>query len=37
MSTDATAADAVAYPECDGKPVADNTLQRDWVVKIVGE
>ena len=36
MSTDATAAEAV-YPDSDGKPMADNTLQWDWMVKIVGE
>src|SRR5580704_10366564 len=27
----------VVYPESDGKPMADNTLQWDWMVKIVGE
>ncbi len=32
-----TAADAVVYPDSDGKPMADNTLQWDWMVKIVGE
>ena len=37
MSTDAPAADAVVYPDSDGKPMADNTLQWDWMVKIVGE
>jgi hypothetical protein len=37
MSIDVTAADAVVYPESDGKPMADNTLQWDWMVKIVGE
>lgn len=37
MSTDMTTADAVVYPESDGKPMADNTLQWDWMVKIVGE
>ena len=37
MSTDTTAATAVVYPESDGKPMADNTLQWDWMVKIVGE
>jgi hypothetical protein len=36
MSADATT-DAVVYPESDGKPMADNTLQWDWMVKIVGE
>jgi len=29
--------DAVTYPDRDGKPMADNTLQWDWMVKIVGE
>jgi hypothetical protein len=29
--------DTVVYPDSDGKPVADNTLQWDWMVKIVGE
>jgi len=29
--------DEVVYPESDGKPMADNTLQWDWMVKIVGE
>jgi len=37
MSADATAAEPVVYPESDGKPMADNTLQWDWMVKIVGE
>ena len=27
----------VVYPESDGKPMADNTVQWDWMVKIVGE
>ena len=37
MST-ATAAELdVVYPESDGKPMADNTVQWDWMVKIVGE
>jgi hypothetical protein len=31
-----TAAEVV-YPESDGKPMADNTLQWDWVTKIVSE
>lgn len=30
-------ADEVVYPDSDGKPMADNTLQWDWMVKIVGE
>ena len=35
MNTDVTTADV--YPDSDGKPMADNTLQWDWMVKIVGE
>ena len=27
----------VDYPESDGKPMADNTLQWEWMVRIVGE
>ena len=27
----------VVYPESDGKPMADNTVQWDWMVMIVGE
>lgn len=27
----------IVYPESDGKPMADNTIQWDWMVKIVGE
>ncbi|MBY0513016.1 MAG: Uma2 family endonuclease [Gemmataceae bacterium] len=30
-------ADDVVYPDSDGQPMADNTLQWDWMVKIVGE
>jgi Putative restriction endonuclease len=38
MSTETpTTVDGVVYPESDGKPMADNTLQWDWMVKIVGE
>lgn len=37
MSTGAPAADAAVYPDRDGNPMADNTLQWDWMVKIVGE
>lgn len=29
--------DEVVYPESDGQPMADNTLQWDWMVKIVEE
>jgi Uma2 family endonuclease len=27
---------AVVYPDCDGKPIAENTLQYEWVVTIKG-
>ena len=37
MSTATLAVPDVVYPESDGKPMADNTLQWDWMVKIVGE
>ncbi len=37
MNPDRTATDAVEYPDSDGQPMADNTLQWDWMVKIVGE
>lgn len=37
MNADTTTTDEVVYPESDGKPMADNTLQWDWMVKIVGE
>lgn len=38
MDTNSTAVlDEVTYPESDGKPMADDTLQWDWMVKIVGE
>lgn len=37
MSADVTAPAALVYPESDGKPMADNTLQWEWMVKIVGE
>lgn len=32
-----TAAVELVYPESDGLPMADDTLQWDWMVKIVGE
>ncbi|HEV3384174.1 MAG TPA: Uma2 family endonuclease [Gemmata sp.] len=35
--TDAAVLDDVIYPDSDGKPMADNTLQFDWIFKIVGE
>ena len=31
------ATNETVYPESDGKPMADNTLQWDWMVKVVGE
>ena len=37
MSTETSKQIDVVYPESDGKPMADNTLQWDWMVKIVGE
>lgn len=37
MSTGTPTDTDVVYPESDGKPMADNTLQWDWMVKIVGE
>lgn len=30
-------ADDVVYPDSDGEPMAENTLQWDWIVKVVGE
>jgi hypothetical protein len=37
MSTPTTYEADVLYPDSDGQPMADNTLQWDWMVKIVGE
>ncbi len=37
MKPETAPATDVVYPESDGKPMADNTLQWDWMVKIVGE
>jgi len=37
MSIDITDEPDIIYPESDGKPMADNTEQWDWMVKIVGE
>ena len=34
---DTAVLDDVIYPDSDGKPMADNTLQFDWIFKIVGE
>lgn len=36
MNAVAEATDVI-YPESDGKPIADNTLQWNWVVRIVSE
>jgi hypothetical protein len=36
-ATDIPVLDEVNYPDSDGKPMADNTLQFDWIFKIVGE
>jgi hypothetical protein len=37
MSTEALVEAEIVYPESDGKPMADNTLQWEWMVKVVGE
>jgi len=37
MSSKPIAPSEIVYPDSDGKPMADNTLQWDWMVKIVGE
>jgi hypothetical protein len=37
MSTSASPTTEAVYPDSDGKPMADFTLQWDWMVKIVGE
>ncbi len=37
MTPDAPRRTEVVYPDSDGQPMADNTLQWDWMVKIVGE
>jgi hypothetical protein len=26
----------IIYPDCDGEPIAENTLQFDWIVTIKG-
>ena len=31
-----TSARPIVYPDSDGKPMAENTLQYDWIVKITG-
>ena len=37
MSADLTATEEIVYPDSDGKSMADDTRQWDWMVKIVGE
>ena len=37
MSTATLVVPDVIYPESDGKPMADNTIQWDWLVKVVDE
>ncbi len=37
MSTATLVVPDVIYPESDGKPMADNTIQWDWMVKVVEE
>ncbi len=36
MGTRTHVADAVEYPDSDGKPMAENTLQYEWIVTIKG-
>ena len=36
MNTEPTT-HTIVYPEADGKPMADNTVQWEWMVKLVGE
>ena len=36
MNTEPTT-HTIVYPEADGKPMADNTAQWEWMVKLVGE
>jgi Uma2 family endonuclease len=36
MSTLATKPQAIDYPDSDGQPVADNTLQFEWIVTLQG-
>ena len=36
MSTLAPPISRIIYPDTDGKPMAENTLQYDWIVKITG-
>ncbi|MEB3230883.1 MAG: Uma2 family endonuclease [Leptolyngbyaceae bacterium] len=36
MVQELTISDSILYPDSDGKPMADNTLQYDWIVRLVG-
>jgi len=36
MSTVATERPAIAYPDSDGEPMSDNTLQFEWIVTLQG-
>ena len=36
MSTVAHPKTAIVYPDSDGKPMSDNTLQFQWIVTIQG-
>jgi Uma2 family endonuclease len=36
VSIPVTSDSAIKYPDCDGQPVADNTLQFQWIVTIQG-
>src|SRR5438477_12404954 len=36
MSTIAPAGRRIVYPESDGQPMAENTLQAEWIVRIHG-
>jgi Uma2 family endonuclease len=36
MSTNTTAEQEIVYPDSDGMPMADNTLQYAWIVTIMG-
>jgi Uma2 family endonuclease len=36
MSTELVPTPAIEYPDCDGEPMAENTVQYDWITKIKG-
>ncbi len=36
MSAQDLALESIIYPDSDGKPMADNTKQFDWIVTIKG-